>query len=57
MAHFVVHDSVVFVQLQVQNHSLRSAQRDKLLSQRAYELIRVFNQVSGEAVHSEVEGS
>jgi hypothetical protein len=54
--HPVVHYPVVLVDLEVQDQGLRSAQRDEVFSQGAYELVGVFNHVFGETVHSEING-
>ena len=54
--HFMVHDIVVLIELQMQNQRLWSEQRNKIFPQRPHEFIRILDHLFWEAVHSEVDG-
>jgi len=48
---------VITVQFQMQDHSFRSAQWDEIFSKCSDKFIRIVDQIFGEAVHTEVDGS
>lgn len=57
MSHTMVCNVVVTVQLKVQDQSFRSAQGDEIFAKGSYELIWIVDQISREAVDTEVDCS